>query len=127
MAIEKLEHVGIMVKDLETSISFYQDIIGLDVIDKFHPAPSIKIAFLGYKTRGEIIIELIQGSKEGLPAEGKVNHIAFTVSEIEKEMERLKAKKVNFTQKDIHNLSGSKYIFFRGPDGELLELFQPAT
>lgn len=125
MAIERFDHVGVMVKDLDVSISFYQDIIGLDVMDKSHPTPAIKVALLGCKKRGGVIIELMQGSKDGLPAEGKVNHIAFKVTEIEKEVERLKANNVHFKQNDIYHLSGSKFIFFEGPDGELLELFQP--
>ena len=62
------------------------------------------------KSQGRLY-ELVQGSKEGLPVERKVNHIAFTVSEIEKEIEHLKANKVNFTQKNINNLYESKHIF----------------
>ncbi len=31
MAKKKMEHVGVMVKDLETSTQFYQDIVGMQL------------------------------------------------------------------------------------------------
>lgn len=125
MAIEKIDHIGVMVKDLEASISFYQDILGLDVIHRFLPTPTIEVARMGYEPHKEVIIELMQGSKENLPKEGIVNHIGFKVSEIEEEVKRLKEKNVHFTMEDIYDLDGLKFIFFEGPDGELLELYQP--
>ncbi|MBD1383415.1 VOC family protein [Metabacillus arenae] len=128
MAVRKLEHVGVMVKDLERSIAFYQDVLGLDLIDQFDANdPSIKLAFLGNKESGQIFVELIFGVENHFPVEGKVHHIAFTVDKIEEDIERLKSLQVTFTDKEITTLSnGSKYIFFKGPDDELLELFQPA-
>ena len=54
-----------------------------------------------------------------------VNHIAFAVDNLEEEIERLKKLGVPFTDDQITTLSnGARYIFFKGPDGEKLELFQ---
>lgn len=129
MAIRKIEHVGVMVKDLETSIEFYQNILSFDLLDKF-PAndPSVTLAFLGDRESGQVFVELVSGKEMTFPDEGKVHHLAFTVDDIEEEIERLKTYKVTFTSENITTLeNGSKYIFFKGPDGESLELFQPLT
>jgi lactoylglutathione lyase len=129
MAIRKLEHVGVMVKDIEISIDFYQNVLGLDLLDQF-PAnePSVILAFLGDRKSGQVYVELISGDEEEYPNEGKVHHIAFTVDNIEEEVARLQALKVPFFSDEVDILpNGTKYIFFKGPDGETLELFQPVS
>ncbi|MDQ0975060.1 lactoylglutathione lyase [Neobacillus niacini] len=128
MAVKKLEHVGVMVSDLEVSIGFYQDVLGLDLLDRFDANESTGLAFLGDRASGQVIVELICGKNNTFPDEGKVHHIAFTVDDIEGEIERLRSSKVHFTSDEISTLTnGSKYIFFKGPDGETLELFQPKS
>ncbi|RIJ89156.1 MAG: glyoxalase [Candidatus Brocadia sp.] len=129
MAIRKLEHVGVMVKDIEISIDFYQNVLGLDLLDKFLAnEPSVILAFLGDRNSGQVYVELISGEEEEFPDEGKVHHIAFTVDNIEEEVTRLQALKVPFLTEKVDILAnGTKYIFFKGPDGETLELFQPAS
>jgi lactoylglutathione lyase len=128
MAVKKLEHVGVMVRDLEVSIGFYQDVLGLDLLDRFDANESTGLAFLGDGASGQVIVELICGKDNTFPDEGKVHHIAFTVDDIEGEIERLRSLKVHFTNDEISTLAnGSKYIFFKGPDGETLELFQPKS
>jgi len=124
MAIKKLEHVGVMVKNMETSVHFYEQVLGLDLMERFAINAEVEIAFLGQN--GQIYVELVANGSE-LPDEGKVNHIAFTADNMEEEITRLKSQNVTFASKDYHTLeNGTKFIFFQGPDGERLELFQPA-
>ncbi|MFC3886738.1 VOC family protein [Bacillus songklensis] len=90
----------------------------------FMSLPEISLVFLGF--HGQIIIELIQGYRSDLPTEGKVHHVAFTVSDLEKEKERLKELNVTFVDEEITTLpNGAKYLFFYGPDGEWVEFFEP--
>ncbi|WP_191561061.1 VOC family protein [Metabacillus idriensis] len=125
MAIKGFEHVGIQVKDIEKSIEFYQTVVGLQFIDRFlHTDKKMKLAFLGIDD--SIIVELIEGYNPDLPEEGKVHHVAFKVSEIEGEKERLRELQAEFIYEDISTLpNGAKYLFFRGPDGEWIEYFEP--
>jgi lactoylglutathione lyase len=126
MAIKRLEHVGIMVKDIQVSIEFYSKIIGLKLKGELdHPNGVIKLAFLGFDQSEETEIELIQGYNDSLPAEGKVHHIALTVDNVKEEHERLKSLNVTFIEEEITTLpNGARYIFFTGPDGEWIELFE---
>lgn len=126
MAIKKLEHVGLMVKDLDASIAFYTKVIGMECLGKLvHTDPSITLAFLGFAGSSETELELIQGYSDTLPEEGKVHHLAFAVDKLDEEIERLKQLDILFIDKDITVLpNGSRYIFFKGPDGEWLELFE---
>ncbi|MGG1658121.1 VOC family protein [Brevibacillus sp. NRS-1366] len=126
MAIKKLEHVGVMVKDLDTSIAFYTEVIGMECLGKLvHTNPAITLAFLGFAGSKETELELIQGYNDTLPGEGVVHHLAFAVGNLDEEIKRLKQLNVIFIDTEITTLpNGSRYIFFKGPDGEWLELFE---
>ncbi|WP_077619965.1 VOC family protein [Bacillus sinesaloumensis] len=126
MPLKKLEHVGIQVKDIDASIEFYTRVLGLELLERQgHVDPNLKLAFLGFSHSDETVIELISGYNPNLPTEGKVHHIAFTVENIEEEIANVKEHGVTFIDESITTLpSGSRYIFFTGPDGEWIELFQ---
>ena len=126
MAIKRLEHVGIMVKDIQTSIDFYTEVVGFSLKGQLdHPNGEIKLAFLGFNESDETELELIQGYNDDLPVEGKVHHIALTVDDVDAEHERLKGLDVTFMEQEITTLpNGARYIFFAGPDGEWIELFE---
>lgn len=126
MARRKVEHVGVMVKDIDTSVRFYKEVVGLELKDTLdHSNGAIKLAFLGFGQAGETELELIQGYNDGLPQEGKVHHLAFTVDDIEEEWARVHRMDVRLIDQEITTLpNGSRYFFFYGPDGEWIEFFQ---
>lgn len=130
MTIKKIEHVGLMVTDIEKSIAFYTKVLGMKHLRTMpHTNGVIKLAFLAYPDSQDTVLELIQGYNSALPAEGKVHHIAFTVSDIEQEFQRIKnLPDVELQDEELTVLpDGSTYFFFYGPDGEYLELFQPGV
>ena len=124
MAILKFEHVGVQVKNIEESIEFYTQKVGLELIETLpHTDPSLKLAFLGLE--GNVIVELIQGYNSNLPNEGKVHHFALAVDGIEEEFERLKSAGVSFVEENIVTLpNGARYLFFYGPDKEWIEYYE---
>ncbi|MDC0704756.1 MULTISPECIES: VOC family protein [Priestia] len=124
MTILKFEHVGVQVKDIEESIEFYTQKVGLQLIETLpHTDPSLKLAFLGLE--GNVIVELIQGYNSSLPNEGKVHHFALAVDGIEEEFERLKSAGVSFVEENIVTLpNGARYLFFYGPDKEWIEYYE---
>jgi len=126
MARKKVEHVGVMVKDMEASLKFYREVIGLELKDTVTDSNGmIKLAFLGFNRSEETEIELIQGSDDQLPEQGRVHHFAFTVDDIEEEFSRIQTLPVKLAGPQISTLpNGSRYFFFRGPDGEMIEFFQ---
>ncbi|CAH1232133.1 hypothetical protein PAECIP111891_06959 [Paenibacillus allorhizoplanae] len=126
MTVMKLEHVGVMVANLEASIAFYVNVIGLKHKGTLlHTNGVIRLGFLGFETANETEVELIEGYNANLPQEGKVHHLAFTVDDIDAEFARIQALEVEQLDKEITTLpNGSKYFFFNGLDGERIEFFQ---
>lgn len=126
MAVKKIEHVGVMVADLQKSIDFYVEVIGLKLKDTLdHTNGVIKLAFLGFDEAGGTELELVEGYSGTLSEQGKVHHLAFTVTDIEAELERIRGLDVKLIDEQLVTLpNGSRYFFFHGPDGEWIEFFE---
>ncbi|REJ12450.1 MAG: glyoxalase/bleomycin resistance/dioxygenase family protein [Paenibacillaceae bacterium] len=128
MAGKRIDHVGVMVKDLDASIRFYTEVVGLEVKSRFtHTNGVLQLAFLGFGGSDGTEVELIQGYNDSLPTEGKVHHIAFNVDDIEAEYARIKQLDVSFIPgfDTITTLpNGHRYFFIYGPENEWIEFFQ---
>jgi methylmalonyl-CoA epimerase len=97
MKIKRIEHVGVVVKNVEASRRLWEDCFGipLDSVEQFAERP-VKLALYPV---GESMVELIAGttpdSKHAkMIAEGKggLNHICFEVEDIDEALAELKAK-----------------------------------
>ncbi|OZB90133.1 VOC family protein [Paenibacillus sp. XY044] len=127
MGIQKLEHVGIVMNSIDESAAFYGKVLGMELKEIRQPNSDTRLGFLGFPEDMACIIELVERAHSGLPSEGTVNHIAFTVDDIDKEAFRLAELGVTFLREEIITAGdGTRFIFFKGPDGEHLELYQPA-
>ncbi|MGG3564169.1 VOC family protein [Neobacillus rhizosphaerae] len=126
MAVKKIDHVGVYVTNLEKALTFYQEVVGLELKDRFTIANGdVTLAFLGFNGSDETELELVYGGNPNLPNEGKVNHIAFLVDDIDEEFERLKGFDVTFISEGVGTLpNGYRNFFVHGPDREKVEFFQ---
>jgi len=113
--IEKLDHIGIVVKDLEKAMKVYSDGLGLSVkrIEQSEEF-QVKIAFLPV---GEVLVELIEPIGPGairdyLNKHGEgLHHICYRVANINKAMEKVGAKLKMRDQKPRPGGAGSKVAF----------------
>lgn len=125
MAVSKIEHIGIKVAQLEQSLAFYTEVIGLTLLDIIgEPGDELRLAFLSFPGQTSVEIELIERVWTDLPDEGKVSHAAFTVTGIEAEHSRIAALQLPGLTEVSTLANGSRYFFFDGPDGEKLEFFE---
>jgi lactoylglutathione lyase len=124
--IRKLEHIGVLVKDMGVSIRFYTEVLGLAAVGKETLEDGVELVFLSFPGTDNIEIELISKGAEEITADGKVDHIAFTVTDIDAEVMRLKSLGVRLIDNEPRTLLGGRLriAFFYGPDGEKLEFFQ---
>jgi lactoylglutathione lyase len=124
--IHKIEHIGVKVINMDKSVEFYTNILGMKLVDRVKLDDGVELGFLSLPGDEHIQIELIGRGADDIPQRGKVDHIAFTVSDIDAEAARLKDAGVNVLDDAPRTiLGGVKIFFFTGPDGEVLELFQP--
>lgn len=104
MDISHIEHIGIAVKDLDSTIKYYEDVLGLkcysveEVKDQ-----KVKTAF--FKV-GDTKIELLESTEADGPigkyvekrGEG-IHHIAFAVKDINKSLSEVEEKGVRLIDK----------------------------
>jgi lactoylglutathione lyase len=122
--LQKVEHIGIQVRDLDRSIRFYTEVLGLSLRQRVRLNDTIELAFF---TLGDSEIELVCKSAEyAFAREGTVNHLTFRVDDVASALERLRAHGVELIHHEPLHLEklGARIAFFWGPDGEKLELFE---
>lgn len=117
MNVLKVDHIGIAVKNLDETLKFYTDILGLkcqgtEVVEE----QKVKVAFLPV---GDTEVELLESTTEDGPiakfieknGEG-VQHIAFKVDDIEAAIEEMKAKGMQMIdEKPRYGAGGAKIAF----------------
>lgn len=79
----------ITVRNMEESLEFYQEIVGLSLNRRVQSNETTELAFLG---DGQTQIELIHHSGRQAPETGKGISLGFAVEDLELMMERIKDK-----------------------------------
>lgn len=127
--ISRLQHVGLVVADVEASCRFYADVLGLEQV----PRPS-SFTFDGAWFRvGADEVHLIarrhttqpdppQDPGPGL-ASGLTTHMAFEVDDFGSTVARLQAQGVVAAAGPLARGDGISQIYLRDPDGYVVELF----
>lgn len=125
-----LSHIGVYTKDITISIKFYQEFLGFRLEYTKNLVKEDGTTKLAFLEAGNCIIELIQPSKLGLVDQrtaGIVDHVALSVADIDAVISNLKAAGVVFeteTATTVALKNGAKNVFFSGPSGERIELFE---
>lgn len=118
-----LSHIGIVTDDPEKCAAFYVEHLGFR---RFYHKTLGKLE-IEFVENGGCVIEFVgSGAKEGA---GSLAHIALTVQGIGAMVGALKAAGVIAQDAKIGEMpgffpSGAKNIFFTGPAGESIELFE---
>ncbi|ORC92165.1 lactoylglutathione lyase-like protein [Trypanosoma theileri] len=121
MPTRRLLHTMIRVGDLERSIKFYTEALGMRLLRKWDcPEDKFTLVFLGYGTESETaVLELTYNYGQSEYKHGDAyGHIAIGVEDVNEEVSRL--KKMNVT---IDYESGDGFMaFIVDPDGYYIEL-----
>ncbi len=130
--MNKIEHIGIAVKDIEAANKVYQDILGVaaykseevaseHVITSFFQVGESKIELLQATSEDSAIAKFIEKKGEG------IHHIAFDVDDIHAEMDRLSGLGYQILNEEPKQGADNKLICFlhpKGSHGVLIELCQ---
>jgi methylmalonyl-CoA/ethylmalonyl-CoA epimerase len=128
----KINHLAVVVEDVEQSLAFWRDGLGLSVGGAVEdvPAEEVKVAFLDV---GESHIELVQpttddsGIAKYLAKRGQgMHHICLEVSDIEATLTDLSAKGYDLINDTPRERDGRRYAFVhpKSTGGVLLELYE---
>lgn len=124
----KYLHTMIRVNDLDQSIRFYSELLGMNLISKTdYPEGKFTLAFLSYgKTKDDPCIELTYNyGKDSYVLGDAFGHIALGTQDIYGVCERLKNAGVKVTREPGPMKHGTTVIaFIEDPNGYKIELIE---
>lgn len=147
--VKNLDHVAVTVSDLERSLPFYKEVLGLQEIERHlldgetistmagKPGVVMQVVRLACPDTPDILIDLQQyiEPKEDVSnaALGMANHSHFcfgvnnlqaTCDELQKKGVELISAPVSFDLGEDWDYGVVKVVFFKDPDGFILELME---
>ena len=146
--MKAMHHVGITVRDLDASIRFYHDVLGLPFSNEPSPwfdapelGPAVGVPGAGLRQvsllLGDTMLELLEykspPSDTTQPLQSNnigASHVAFVVDDIHETVVDLSSKGIAFFSDvnvvDEGVLAGWRWVYFADPDGYPLELVEVA-
>jgi catechol 2,3-dioxygenase-like lactoylglutathione lyase family enzyme len=140
--IKNIRHTGIIVKDLDSSLTFYRDILGFKIFKRMDEEGTFIDGILGLNKvlvttikmiipDTEYMIELLyyhsHKSKEQIRAVNDIGigHIAITVTNIDFLYKKLLENNMEFISEPITSDDNmARVVFCRAPEGTYIELVQ---
>lgn len=103
-----------MVKNMEESLRFYQEIVGLTIDRRFQAGPGMEIAFLG---DGETKVELIHNSQKEEINIGEDISLGFEVNSVDEMMTFVKEKGFEIHSGPFQPNPSTKFFNTLDPNG----------
>ena len=129
--IKKINHVAIAISDVDSSLTFWRDAMGLEV-DHIEDVPSQKASVV-FIPVGESEVELVRPTSEDTGVAkflaergGGMHHLCFEVDDIIEMLAELKARGVRLINEVPNVLPGRKMAFIhpQSTGGVLVELYE---
>jgi lactoylglutathione lyase len=139
-------HTGLTVRDLDRSLAFYRDLLGMELVfaqEKEggylaaivgYPDAHVRMAHLAFGGDGARIelFQYLRPEPAGEPSEPRdvgITHVCLVVEDLRSMYERLLAAGVRMRSApvlvDTGANAGGYGLYLHDPDGALVELFQP--
>lgn len=119
-------HIAVHTRDLQASVKFYSDVMGMIPVAEFATGNGRKIALLDMGDGSHL--ELFEPEGDAPIADGSILfHLALTTTDIHAAVERVREAGCQITvePKDVTlDKIEASIAFFVGPGGEIIEFFQ---
>jgi lactoylglutathione lyase len=122
--VTKLLHTRYRVNDLERTVKFYREILGLEEVKRHKSPRGSELVFL--KTPGsEELIEITFFPAGGsVQVQPDLTHLAFEVDSLAEFEKHLAAHGLKFSDGPTTSSGGSTFAFIDAPEGYEIELIQ---
>jgi lactoylglutathione lyase len=122
--VTKLLHTRYRVNDLERTVTFYKDVLGLKEVKRHKSPRGSELVFL--QTPGsEELIELCSFPSAGpVQVQPDLTHLAFEVESLETFGQHLARLGLKYSDGPTASSSGSVFAFVDAPEGYEIELIQ---
>lgn len=125
--VKRFLHTRMRVNDLEKTVQFYREVLGLEEVDRKESNRGSKLVFL--KIPGsQHLLEITYYPQSGpVQVQPDLVHLAFEVDSMDDFSAHLKELGMGFSSEpEKSKSSGSVYAFIDAPEGYEIELIQVA-
>ena len=124
--VKKLLHTRYRVNDLEKTVKFYKEVLGLEELRRHKSPRGSELAFLKTPNSDELIeITFFPGSGP-VQVQPDLTHLAFEVDSLEEFGEHLAKFGLRFSDGPTTSSTGVTFAFIDAPEGYEIELIQQA-
>lgn len=110
-----------MVHNMDESLHFYREIVGLNLVERFPAGPGVEIAFLG---DGETKIELVCNAANGEVSVGTDISWGFEVDSVDDFMAEIKEKGLAIHSGPFQPNPHTKFFFVNDPNGMKIQFVE---
>ena len=123
--VRKLDHTRFRVGDLERSVKFYREVLGLEEIRRHKSPRGSELVFLK-APESEELVELCRFPDSGpVTVQEDLTHLAFTVDSLEMFGRHLESLGLSFSDGPTMRPDGSGgFAFIDAPEGYEIELIE---
>jgi len=127
LRVNKLLHTRYRVNDLERTVKFYRDVLGLEEIKRHKSPRGSELVFLkAPESKEEIEICFFPGSAS-VQVQPDLTHLAFEVDSLDEFGKHLAKHGLKFSDGPTTSSSGTTFAFIDAPEGYEIELIQKAS
>lgn len=124
MLVRKLLHTRYRLDDLEKSVRFYKDVLGLQEVRRHKSQRGAELVFLK-APESEELIELCHYPASGpVKVQPDLTHLAFQVDSLEQFAAHLARLGLQYSDGPHYNAQGGGFAFLDAPEGYEIEIMQ---
>ena len=124
MKVGKLLHTRYRVNDLERTVKFYRDVLGLDEVKRHKSPRGSELVFLQASGSEELIEICFLPGSEPVKCQADLTHLAFEVDNLAAFEKHLASHGLKFSDGPITSSQGTTFAFVDAPEGYEIELIQ---
>ena len=113
----------IHVKNLDESIAFYSNLVGLKVMRRFPAGPGMELAFMGNGVKDETLVELLADRNNSAVDYGEFISIGFAVDSVDVMLDTVKNKNIPVHIGPVET-PAMRYFCIKDPNGLNVQFFQ---
>ena len=123
----KFLHTRYRVNDLEKTVKFYRDVLGLEEIRRHKSPRGSELVFMKAPESDELIELCYFPSSGPVQVQPDLTHLAFSVESLEEFGKHLAALGYKYSDGPTLKPDGSGFAFVDAPEGYEIELMQGAS
>jgi lactoylglutathione lyase len=124
MKVGKLLHTRYRVNDLERTVKFYREVLGLAEVKRHKSPRGSELVFLQAAGSEELIEICFLPGSESVKVQPDLTHLAFEVASLAEFEKHLAKHGLKYSDGPVTSSTGTTFAFVDAPEGYEIELIQ---